>query len=748
MRINWLFEALRSLSGRQIAVLLVVVIGSFLATYGISNARSSSGNQSLEENQRLIPIRTGLLVNEIAINGSITFANKEILTFGSQGTVEEVLVSEGQEVEEGQPLVRLDSETAAQLQVAFAQANLDYLKAKSALDAASASNLPLTRAGLDLRTAQDELEILLGPDPQILADAESASAEAAIALRDAQESFDNVAGPSAAFVAQAESVVAEAAIDLRDAKESLGKDAVTAANDVAAAIKDLSVAKQDLIIAQDTRSADDAKVDLDEAKQGYADSIKKWSGAILTDEEVMQPSEALFQAWDFNPKVIYRKGYDLFSKGVFEDNTDTRWNELSVYGWVSLHPSGGSIEVTCDTEEEVTTTTSSGRNTATAAQEFCIQRDTENAWKDLQDSRLEFDTQLAQAKKRLSQAEASVIRAEDELADAEKSFAGLDFGPESDLLRHQFVIASQVMADAEAELKAVLDLDPLELNRSRAVLAAAKATHESAAETLDAVINPDAMEVAVALANVDAAQRSVDNSNAVYQLELALEEANMASSAALLKGAEERLNNSTLTAPWTGFVTTIHVETGQVVQATTEIIEVLDPSIVEVEGIVDEIDVLSLGRGAQAVVTMDALPDQTLSGVVSTISSAASNQQGVVTFDVEITVNVPADLRLQEGLSALANVALNQERGLLVPNEAIHGSFSKPQVLISSDGSFEERTVELGNSDGFWTLIKAGVVEGEQVVIDVQDVDAQQLGFGGFRGGGGRSTGGGGVGGR
>lgn len=621
------------------------------------------------------------------------------------------------------------------------------------MDAASASNLPLARAGLDLQTSQDELEILLGPDPQILADAESATAEAAIALRDAQESFDDVAGPSAAFVAQAKSVVTEAAIDLRDAKESLGNDAVTASNDVTVAIKDLSVAKQDLIIAQDTRSTDDARVDLDEAKQDYADSIKKWSGVILTDEEVQLPSEELFQAWNFDPKVVYKAGYDLFPKGVFEDNADTRWNELSVFGWVSLHPSGGSIEVTCDIEsEEAVTTTSSGRNTTSAAQEFCIQRDTENTWQTLLDSRLEYDTQLAQAEKRLSQAEASVIRAEDELADAELSFAGLDFGPESDLLRHQFVIASQVMTDAEADLKAVLDLDPLELNRSRAVLAAAKATQDSAAETLDAVITPDEMEVAVAQSNVDAAQRSVDNANAVYQLELALEQARVVSAEALLNGANLRFKNSTLTAPWAGFVSTIRVETGQVVQTTTEIIEVIDPSIVEVEGIVDEIDVLSLSRGAQAVVTMDALPDQTLTGVVSTISSAASNQQGVVTFDVEITVNVPADLRLQEGLSALANVALNQERGLLVPNEAIHGSFSEPQVLISSNGGFVERTVVLGNSDGFWTLVKVGVVEGEQVVIEVQDVDAQQLGFGGFRGGGGggggggRNTGGGGGG--
>ncbi|MDA0769220.1 MAG: hypothetical protein BZY79_05310 [SAR202 cluster bacterium Casp-Chloro-G4] len=736
---NWLADALRDLSRRQIAILATVVVASFVVTYGIYSMATSAGGQSLEENQRLFPISVGDLTNEVAVNGSITFAKKEVLTFGSQGTVAEVLVAEGQEVEEGQPLVLLDAETTSQLQVSYAQANLDYLQAKADLDTARASNLPLAQAELDLQAALDVFEALVGPDPQALADAESAAADAAIALRDAQEAFDDVAGPSAAFVAEAQAALAEAQIAYRDAKDALGGDSLTASDSLTAAVKDLSVARQELKIAQATISVDDAQASLDQAEEDYAGAIKKWTGVTLTDEELLHTSDELFETWDFDPNVIYKSGYDLFPDGVFGDAPNTKWNELTVYAWVALHPSSAAIEITCDVESEEVTVTTAGRSTLSAAQQFCIERDTEDTWQALQDERLAFDTQVAQAEKNLTQAEATVIS-------AEKAFDGLDGGPESDLLQHQLIIAARAMADAEQDLENVLGPNTLELARVSALLAAAQAAYDNAVKALDAVINPDPMEVAIAQSNSDAAKRAAENANGLYQMKLALEEARVASAKALLDGARRRFENSTLTAPWPGFVSTVHVEAGQDVQGTAEIVEVINPSIVVVEGIVDEIDVLSLQRGAQATVSMDALPGQTLIGTVSTISSAASNQQGVVTFDVEIVVNVPADLRLQEGLSAVANVALGRERGLLVPNQAIHGSFSQPQVLVSNGGSLEERVVVLGSSDGFWTIVQQGLSEGELYMIEIQDANAQQLGFRGFGGGGGGNPGGGGGG--
>ena len=105
--------------------LVAVVVASFGATYGVYAFVSSSGERGLEENQRSIPVQTGNLVNQVAIDGSIVFSNKETLSFGSQGTISEIQVEEGQEVTKGQSLVKLDSETIASLQQSIAQSRVN-----------------------------------------------------------------------------------------------------------------------------------------------------------------------------------------------------------------------------------------------------------------------------------------------------------------------------------------------------------------------------------------------------------------------------------------------------------------------------------------------------------------------------------------------------------------------------------------------------------------------------------------------
>ena len=45
----------------------------------------------LEQNQQLIPVKYGDLINEITTNGSLAFPNRETLSFGSPGTVVEIL---------------------------------------------------------------------------------------------------------------------------------------------------------------------------------------------------------------------------------------------------------------------------------------------------------------------------------------------------------------------------------------------------------------------------------------------------------------------------------------------------------------------------------------------------------------------------------------------------------------------------------------------------------------------------------
>ena len=119
------WNAFRSLRLWQIAALVVIMFGAAGATYGGYTRANGQGPVGLEENQQLIPVKYGDLVNEITTNGNLTFANRETLAFGSQGTVSEVLVEEGETVEPGQVLARLDRTAVASLEQAVAQAELD-----------------------------------------------------------------------------------------------------------------------------------------------------------------------------------------------------------------------------------------------------------------------------------------------------------------------------------------------------------------------------------------------------------------------------------------------------------------------------------------------------------------------------------------------------------------------------------------------------------------------------------------------
>ena len=106
-----------------------------------------------------------------------------------------------------------------------------------------------------------------------------------------------------------------------------------------------------------------------------------------------------------------------------------------------------------------------------------------------------------------------------------------------------------------------------------------------------------------------------------------------------------------------------------------------------------------------------------------------------MTYPVGIRLQIPPGIDLREGLTATAGIVLRQENNvLLIPQQAIHGTFQQPTVMVINNGSIEERPVLLGNSDDFWVVVSGGLEEGEQIVIESQDASSLGL-FGGFGGG-------------
>ena len=155
--------------------------------------------------------------------------------------------------------------------------------------------------------------------------------------------------------------------------------------------------------------------------------------------------------------------------------------------------------------------------------------------------------------------------------------------------------------------------------------------------------------------------------------------------------------------------------------------------------------------GPSANVTMDALPGEVLPGTVSYVASDAVSQQGVVTYDVSIRVEAPPGIELRSGLTAIAELVLRSEPNvLIVPLQALRGSFNQPTVLVSAewcpDGAGCLHRLQrrlLGGGGG-------GTERGRTHCDGRQSEGGSDFGFGGFRGipgagfgGGFRPTGGG-----
>jgi len=193
-----------------------------------------------------------------------------------------------------------------------------------------------------------------------------------------------------------------------------------------------------------------------------------------------------------------------------------------------------------------------------------------------------------------------------------------------------------------------------------------------------------------------------------------------------LEQAQKELDEATITAPFDGLVGAIYVKEGDIIppptMAPTVAIYLITPTSMELKAEVDEIDIPDVEPGQSAIIEVDALPEEQFEGTVTLISPVPIIEAGLVLYEVEIGFAVPPDSKVRVGMSATADIIVQQrENTLLVPERAIErDSEGNPMVWVKLNGQIEERPVVTGISDGLQTEILDGLDEGEIIVVEKQ----------------------------
>ncbi len=151
---------------------------------------------------------------------------------------------------------------------------------------------------------------------------------------------------------------------------------------------------------------------------------------------------------------------------------------------------------------------------------------------------------------------------------------------------------------------------------------------------------------------------------------------------AMLRRSQDLLSKTVIRSPLSGVITQMHVEVGErAVPGTLNspaatLMVIADLSVIEAEVEVDETDIVDVEVGQEAIVKVDALPNQELKGRVtevgtSAIQRAAAQAREAREFKVVVQLENPPQ-GLRPGLSCTAEVTTATRRKVItVPIQAL-----------------------------------------------------------------------------
>ena len=156
----------------------------------------------------------------------------------------------------------------------------------------------------------------------------------------------------------------------------------------------------------------------------------------------------------------------------------------------------------------------------------------------------------------------------------------------------------------------------------------------------------------------------------------------------------------------------------------TTVLSVTPQDTVTVSITVDELDILYVQIGQNVQVTLDALPGQSFTGMIKEVNTAASNDGGNSKYSAVVQLDRTAFML--GGMNASANIVVEERDGvLLIPSSALAEVDGQTVVYTAYDSKTESlsdpATVEIGLSDGNQVQILSGLKEGDTVWYEYYD---------------------------
>jgi len=220
-------------------------------------------------------------------------------------------------------------------------------------------------------------------------------------------------------------------------------------------------------------------------------------------------------------------------------------------------------------------------------------------------------------------------------------------------------------------------------------------------------------QIKLAYANIKQAETQLELSNINLQL------------------AKLELDKNQISATFDGIVLSSAFSEGEFASPGMSAVSVISSQFI-IKADINETDISELNTGQQAEITLDAYYDMLFQGEIVEISPISSTLAGIVSFEIKIKPDDPAQSYLKYGLSANVTVIISKvENVLYVPLQSVYEENGKKYIDVLTENN-ESKKVEIttGNFNYDYIEIKSGLAEGDQIIISKTEANTPNNIFG------------------
>ncbi len=182
---------------------------------------------------------------------------------------------------------------------------------------------------------------------------------------------------------------------------------------------------------------------------------------------------------------------------------------------------------------------------------------------------------------------------------------------------------------------------------------------------------------------------------------------------------QKPLDRFSIQADVSGVVTEKNVELGDYVERGMSLYEIADLSKLWVLFDVYESQMAWVKEGSTIEFTVNSFPGETFEGTISFVDPLLNSQTRVATARVEVE-NKDGKLKPEMFASGIVNAAPGEtvENEIVIPKSAVLWTGKRAVVYVKKDNGFTMRQIELGSALGENYIVKSGLTEGEEVVVN------------------------------